>query len=225
MEIIGRIAAPVFGAVALVHLLSCLLHRDGIRKATKVFLVPLIICIHIGVCGFAHPLVLTALAFGFVGDVLLIPGKNRICFGLGGFSFLIGHVFYIVHALRTGIPQATFARLGVLSIAAAALVTVVFCLLAYRAFARKLPVKLRVPVIIYMVAVAAMAAVMVYMMPGGGFSIPVLMLAVGGAHFAASDFMLCAGSLRAVKIKNNRFAVMMTYIIAQFFLALGFALL
>lgn len=225
MELIGRIAAPVFGAVALVHLLACLLHRDVLRKCTKVFLVPLILCMHIGICGFSHPLVIVALILGFIGDVLLIPGKNKVCFFLGGVSFLIGHVFYIVHAFRTGLPKLSFERWGIPYAALIIVLMVLFCALAYGTFARKLPIKLRVPVIAYMAAVASMAATMVYMLPGAGFSLYALLLAVGGASFAASDFMLCAGSLRAVKIKNNRFIVMLTYIIAQLCLALGFAML
>lgn len=224
MKPFGYAAAILFAAVALLHLTACLIHRDGIRKASKVFLVPLIAVIHIGICGFSHPLVIAALAFGFIGDVLLIPGKNKTCFALGGFSFLIGHILYITHAFREGLPQKTYALWGIPSVIAIVCLALLFCVLAYLTVARKLG-RLRIPVTVYMAALAAMAGTMVYIMPGSGFSAPALLLAAGGVHFAVSDFLLCSGSLRALRIKNNRFFVMLTYIIAQTCLALGFALM
>jgi uncharacterized membrane protein YhhN len=48
-------------------------------------------------------MMLTALACGALGDVLLIPRDNENAFRLGMGAFLVGHLFYVAAFLRLGI--------------------------------------------------------------------------------------------------------------------------
>ncbi|MCR5809398.1 MAG: lysoplasmalogenase [Clostridiales bacterium] len=212
-------------AAAVMHLVSCVKRMEGLRKYTKALLVPLILCIHIIVCGFSHRLVIAALVCGWIGDILLIPKDRKAAFIAGGAFFLIGHALYIAEAFRLRLPQSSFERAGLVPAVITAAAVAALALAVYAAFYRRMDKRLRIPGAMYALALAFMAGITVWSMIGGGLKAGPLLMAAGGALFAVSDFLLCAGLVRLVRLKNNRFWVMLTYILAQTGLALGFALI
>ena len=67
---------------------------EKFKTITKPFWVPIIAVVYLLNSDTVNPLVLIALGFGYIGDLLLM--KNRKSwFVAGAFSFLIGHLFYI----------------------------------------------------------------------------------------------------------------------------------
>ena len=68
------------------------LHK--LKNITKPFWVPAITGIYLLMPGTPDRLVLGALVFGYIGDLLLMRGKKS-WFITGAVSFLIGHLFYI----------------------------------------------------------------------------------------------------------------------------------
>ena len=64
------------------------------KMITKPFWVPTITLIYYSMAAVINPLIITALIFGWIGDLLLMRGRER-WFVAGAFSFLIGHLFYI----------------------------------------------------------------------------------------------------------------------------------
>ncbi|MBO4562019.1 MAG: lysoplasmalogenase [Clostridia bacterium] len=209
--------------VSAAHIFACAKRREGIRKFTKVLLVPLIALLHISVCGFKHPLVLLGLFCGLVGDILLIP-KGKLCFRLGGFFFLIGHVCYIAAAFRIGMPQAAYVSLGIPWLVIMAVAAFALGASAYLILKRGVEGSMRVGVAAYIATISLMAGVMVYSL-GGTRCFGAFLIAAGALLFTASDFLLCVGLTRRFRIKQGRVWVMLTYIAAQLGIALGFALM
>lgn len=222
---VTAVIAIVLLLVSVVHLVACCLHRDGLRKPTKVFLVPLIILLHISVCGFKYPFIILGLMFGWLGDIFLIPKDRKLTFVLGAFFFMVGHACYIWNDFKTGLPQAAFAAYGRFSVLIAMLAVVAVGFTALWVLRKRISKGMLVVFMIYMLALLSMAGLLVYSMLGTRFSAASVLISAGAVLFAISDFLLGAGIARAFKIKNNRFFVMLTYILAQTGIALGFALL
>ena len=219
------ISACLLFAAAAVHLAACLLHRDGLRKPTKVLLVPLVACVHIALCGFRYPLLLAGLFCGWLGDIFLIPKDRKLTFFIGAGFFMIGHACYIINAFKLGLPGKVFASYGRISVLIAALAVVAVCFTALWFLHRRMSGKMLGAFVAYMTALGLMAGTLVYSMFAVGFRAASVMIAAGAVLFAVSDFLLGSGIVRAFRIKNNRFWVMLTYILAQTGIAVGFAFL
>lgn len=223
--IVIAIIAVLLAAVAALHLAACIKHRDGLRKPTKVFLVPLIICLHVAVCGFRYPYLLVGLFCGWLGDIFLIPKDRKLTFAIGALFFMAGHAFYIINTFWLGLPQKTLEAYGKVSIFIAAAAVLLVCAAAIWFMRKRLTNKMLAAFLAYMTALAFMAGTMVYSAVSVGLKPQSFMIGGGALLFAVSDFLLCTGIIRAFKIRNNRFWVMLTYILAQTGIALGFALL
>ena len=80
--------------LVIVHLFCCFHHKEDIRKATKVFLMPFLAFTYYLGCPKEKfsKIILLALVFGCLGDIFLI-NQNFFVFGVA--SFLIGHLLYI----------------------------------------------------------------------------------------------------------------------------------
>lgn len=218
-------SAAFFVVVSVLHLIACGLHRDGLRKPTKVFLVPLIACMHISICGFRYPLVLAGLFCGWLGDIFLIPKDKKLTFYLGALFFMIGHGFYIANAFSLGLPQQVLSRCGRVSLLIAMLAVVAVGFAALWFMRKRISREMIRLFAVYMLALLTMAGTFVYSSVAVGLRAPAFMLAIGAVLFALSDFLLGAGITRAFRIRNNRLLVMLTYIFAQLGIAVGTALL
>ncbi len=222
--LLGGAVVLLLAADTLLHLTGCYLRLDGLRAPTKVFLVPFILLLHILIAGAGYPFVIVGLILGWIGDILLIPKNNKLCFVLGGSSFLIGHGFYIAAAFVKGLPQAAFAVRPVAAAIACAFV-LGLAVLAYISLRKKIPGKMKLPAILYLTALSSMAGTMLVSAVGMKAGVAPVLMGGGGLLFALSDYLLGSGLVRAWRIKNNRLWVMITYILAQLGIALGFALL
>ena len=96
------------------------------------------------------------LVFGMLGDLFLhLITDNKIVFGLGLFSFLIGHIFFIIafgKAMRHQLPQANVFDWR-------AVIAIVLLVAAFALYAIKTKMKLgvaTVPVALYAVTISTM---------------------------------------------------------------------
>ena len=217
------LSAALAAAVSLLHLYSCLAGKNTLRMVTKPMLMPAVILLHISICGFAHPLVIAALIFGCVGDVfLMFVTRSKLCLVWGMLGFLIGHALYIISAVRTGLPAALAAN-GILPV-----ILVCACALAigvgvYIFLYKSIYSKLKAATGIYILALTAMAASM-FCCFFGKVCLPTALMVAGGALFTVSDFILACRMFGIIKRKRINFWVMLTYVLAQTCLAVGFAL-
>jgi uncharacterized membrane protein YhhN len=203
----------LFAADALIQVVAILLRREGLRRVSKVLLVPLLIGYYILTA--EHFLVSALLAgiLGWLGDIFLIrSGRNKL-FILGLLGFLLGHVGYIWSLVYfTGNVNAIALTVAV--IAAIPLGFVVF------RFIR--PEKeVLMPLLVYALVLEGMAiaafCLMLYRK-----DVPALAIFAGSLCFMASDTILGHGLFRrGARVRD--LPVMTSYMAAQACLILGLA--
>lgn len=150
---------------------------------------------------------LVALAFGLLGDVLLLSDTvTRFQAGLG--AFLLGHLAYLACFVGVGLDEGTWALVGTL-VTAAALVVARGVLPATQ---RSDGAALSVPVAVYMAVISAMTI--------AAWATGEWLIALGASVFLASDTILAVN--RFVRPMTwARVAVMMTYHVGQALIVLG----
>ena len=216
--------------VALVNVYGCWSMNRRLAGVSKVFLVPLVIAIYLsklaadaaagGTVPFAAlsiPL-LIGLLCGWAGDLFLL---KESLFAAGLCAFLAGHICYIAAFLRD-LPAhpATF----VLPIAAA--IYLLYILWLKKRLIPYVPKEMKLPVVVYMIAIAAMSAMSLLRFSTAGevgFAGP-LWTVIGTVLFVASDSIL---AFRVFKRDVGSFmevGVMATYVGAQFLIMWGMAI-
>ncbi|MFF3646802.1 lysoplasmalogenase [Streptomyces sp. NPDC002564] len=200
-----------FGAVALGDLLALLADLGPGHAVCKPLLMPLLAA-YVAVLRGPRPLI-AALLFGWGGDTfLLFDAELAFLAGMG--SFAAGHVCYLVlfkrygdtrrYAPGGGSPRARGTAL--VAVYAVALVATVVLLWP------DLPADMRGPVAGYSLLLTAMAFGATTLGPRA---------AAGGALFLLSDTLIATGVADWPQLPRPDFAIMLTYIAAQFLLATG----
>ena len=77
------ILGTLFICVSVVHLIACFRRMPKIRTATKVLLMPLLCALYCVSAKEVRPLVIVALAFGWLGDVFLLFKGSKLGMLLG----------------------------------------------------------------------------------------------------------------------------------------------
>lgn len=217
-RISSAVPLTAFALVSVFHLWACLSGKQRARHISKGFLLPLLAVSYLALTDAPAPLALLAFGFGWLGDLFLIsPGKD-LPRTLGIASFVAGHFCY-------------FALL-VCRLSAAALTDLVwlppavFLILAAVLYSRIFPVlpkNMRVLSFFYFLILAVLGSLsglsLLSAIPRSGF------LVAGAVFFLCSDTILCRQFYTVGDpAPKTDFAVMLTYLLAQFFLMLGFAL-
>jgi len=200
----------VLAVVSIVYIITLLYKENIFQFVLKGLLVPLILAVYIsGANKIFLPIVL-ALAFAWIGDVLLIKISNLLCFRLGLGSFLIGHICYIIAMFGFGQPF----NIPFLIICFAAGIGLGFLIFK---IIQPTP-EMKIPVIAYesIILVMAIFAIQLFAAQGGAFGALVL---AGSVCFVASDTSLALVTFRK---KPYYVFVMVTYIAAQLLITLGF---
>lgn len=202
----------ILAVVSVVYLISLFFKRGLFQMILKGCLLPLILAVYIfGAKIILLPIIL-GLVFGWIGDILLLKIGDLRFFRIGLASFLIGHICYIIamygYALSFHIPALAC------SIAAGAI-------LGFLVFKIVRPTpEMKIPIIFYELVIFVMAifALQLFLSQGGCFGGFVF---AGSLCFVVSDGMLAYDTFRD-KTKYGYFFVMLTYILAQLFITLGF---
>ncbi len=202
--------SALFIAIGALHLLFILTEFPKGRQVTKILLMPLLILwIY-----FIHPvfLLLLALFWGWVGDILLLRKEQRLFLKLGLLAFLLGHISYIsVFLLHTSAFPGIFFSVVIIFL------YVFFGWGMFRALQAGLG-RMAVPVGVYISIISLMSA-------------SALVFAMSNSHsawwaFAGSLLFVFSDSVLALQLfrkpfRYGRFIVMASYIPAQFLLASG----
>ncbi len=194
----------LYGLCAVIHLIFCLLPNGRKwQNFTKVFLMPLLFFAVIFADG--PTLVKAALFLGWLGDIFLLVPEKKAFFLAGLISFLAGHACYIPALF----PMRKLTIPFLLLLAAGMIAVGVFVYLTIR---RNLPGDMKIPGIAYLTVILAMA--------WSAFSTGQPLLLLGATSFVVSDYTLA----RRLFVRQNwysDFAVMLTYLLAQFLLTAG----
>lgn len=150
--------------------------------------------------------IVAGLVLSTLGDVFLMLPFDGFVFGLG--SFLLAHIAYLV-ALRQ--------RGGWWRLRWPVLVYAVIASLVLARLWPGLPVELRIPVIVYVIALAGMAAQAASVWREHRVAVTRI-AAIGGAFFVTSDVLLAMDRFSS-PIPNASVWVLATYWIAQWCIA------
>ncbi|MDR2021228.1 MAG: lysoplasmalogenase, partial [Treponema sp.] len=89
------VVLALFAVAGTVHIVALVFKSEGVRRISKVCLMPLLISFYlVRADRFLPPLVLAGV-LGWLGDIFLIRIQNNRYFKLGLASFLLGHLCYI----------------------------------------------------------------------------------------------------------------------------------
>lgn len=184
------------------------------RYLTKPLLMPLLAIFYAQSAIKPAGLILAALFCAFLGDVFLLWSEKQLLFTAGLFSFLLGHVFYIIvfgQSVRSlsGVPVWFCISLIPYG---------VYGFLIYRIISPNLQA-LKVPTVLYMIVIIVMSfssLLRVWVFNGYSFWLPFL----GSLLFLTSDSLLAIQNFKA-KIRNGEVLVMGTYVWGQLSIILG----
>ncbi len=205
---------------AALHLMACLplpRPRWALVRVTKALLIPLLIGCYCFYAGVPSPLIVLALCFGFLGDMLLLfPGKLGF-FAAGLCAFAAGHVCYTAYFLGHLGGRPPLALVAIALLVYAGLI-----LLSIYLQARYFPAALAIPCCAYMALISLMSlSALLFAVTNGGAA-PVF-VCVGSVLFMVSDSILSDETFHRARPLGS-FAVMSTYILAQACIAFGCAL-
>ncbi|MEU7580794.1 lysoplasmalogenase [Streptomyces sp. NPDC041068] len=206
-----RLLLGAFGVAALGDLVALLADSGPGHAVFKPLLMPLLAAY---VATRRGPrLLIAALLFGWGGDTfLLFDAELAFLAGMG--SFAVGHVCYLVLFKRYG-DTNRYARVGGSPRARGTALVAVYALALAVTVALlwpDLPADMRGPVAGYSLLLTTMAF---------GATTLGLTAAAGGALFLLSDTLIATGVAEWPQLPRPDFAVMLTYIAAQFLLAKG----
>jgi uncharacterized membrane protein YhhN len=190
-----RLRMGGYALLCLLQLAFVLFGPDVARIVTKVLLMP---ALALAVLPVAPPLLLGALAAGWLGDIFLLADGTWFLIGMAAFA--AGHLCYIALFARGGRPH-------VVAILGYAVVWAVMIVLLWPDLGA-----LRLPVAGYSLLLATTAV----MSTNAGWR-----AGLGGALFLISDTMIAMGLADWSRPPAVDFWIMLTYVAAQYLLATG----
>ncbi len=206
----------------ILHLVAIVKDKEMLRRVTKILLMPLLALVFILVWGASRALDLTpwlitaAMLMGCIGDTCLVNHHHPVGFPLGLVAFSAGHVLYLLQMFPLlSVPAWWMVALIVMVYGVGVAVT-------FTKLSPFLPKRLWALCLFYMVLLSGLSAVAAVGVLAN-FQIGSNIVFVGTLLFMLSDTTLSFEIFRG-ETKWGNLKVMVTYIAAQIFLAVGFFL-
>jgi len=203
----------VYAVVGVVHEVAALRFWNVLRAVTKCLLMPALLAYY---CVAAHgPLVVAilAIAFSWLGDVILLGKDNINLFRLGMLAFLLSHVFYIVTLV--GLTTRWHVPALIASVVVALAAEIVLPRLV------KPPKGMLIPILVYGAAICTMS-IFALQYALSSQTLAAWGLFVGSIVFIFSDAILAYFSF-GKKPKHFNAITMLPYIVAQALIVVGLA--
>lgn len=205
-------ALILFMMVAIINLFS-VKHNYKIGKIlSKPLLMPMLLLFYCSSVSSPSIYIISALICGFIGDVFLMA--EGIYVAIGGAAFLAGHIFYSLAFLKL---------IGFSQIPAGLYVFVLPYLFIAIYIGMKIKTEkkvIRYAVYTYVLFISAMSFCSLIALWLGSKS-QLLISFIGSILFMVSDSMIALNTFHSFK-KYSEFYIMLTYIVAQFFIVLGY---
>ena len=209
------ISFGIYCVTGIVNLASAFFFKEGLRKISKICLMPALFVFYLLGADRILFLGIAALFFSWAGDILLINKDKQIFFKLGLAAFLVSHVFYIIAFLTLA------GNVNIPALIISALVAIPMGLVILTLLNASPPMK--IPVAAY--------AVVIILMSMSALQLMVVRLDFAGILiFAASLVYLFSDTFMAYllfhgKPKYFNFITMIPYIIAQGGIIFGLVLI
>lgn len=213
----NKIALYVYLGFSLIYLTITALNLEEIARVLKPFLLPiLLIAVYFSTRFSSKKILLTALTFSWIGDiVLLFANQGELYFIVGLVAFLISHVFYIVLFNKQTVTKSISNKI---SFGAGIGLILLYFFGMITTLGPKLG-PLTVPVVVYAVVISSM----LYFALKGSYqwnAIPYQSVLVGALIFIASDSILAFNKFYQ-PIPYASFLIMITYLAAQYGIVWG----
>lgn len=213
----NKIALYVYLGFSLIYLTITALNLEEMARLLKPFLLPiLLIAVYLSNTFSSKKILLTALTFSWIGDIILLfADKGEIYFILGLVAFLVSHVFYIVLFSKQTISKTISNKL---SFGAGIGLILLYFFGMITTLGPKLG-PLTVPVVVYAVVISTM----LFFALKGSYqwkSIPYHFVLIGAVFFISSDSILAFNKFYQ-PIPYASFLIMITYLAAQYGIVWG----
>ena len=213
----NKIALYVYLGFSLIYLTITALNLEENARVLKPFLLPiLLIAVYFSNRFSSKKILLTALTFSWIGDiVLLFANQGELYFIVGLVAFLISHVFYIVLFNKQTVTKSISNKI---SFGAGIGLILLYFFGMITTLGPKLG-PLTVPVVIYAVVISSM----LYFALKGSYqwnAIPYQSVLLGALFFIASDSILAFNKFYQ-PIPYASFLIMITYLAAQYGIVCG----
>lgn len=213
----NKVILSIYLGFSLFYLAITALNQEEFARLLKPFLLPLLLLAVFFTDTFGtKKILLTALTFSWIGDVILLfADKGEIYFILGLVAFLVSHVFYIILFSKQTISKTISNKLSFIA-------GIGLILLYFFGMITTLGPKLgslTVPVVIYAIVISSM----LFFALKGSFqwnTIPYQAVLIGALFFIASDSILAFNKFYE-PIPFASFLIMITYLAAQFCIVWG----
>jgi len=201
-----------------VHLFASAKQNKPLRNVSKPLLLITLLAYYCLSVQNPSWLVVSAVMLSWLGDVLLIPHGNK-WFTAGGISFMASHVLFILSYCEKypvfNNPWYIYVIFGVVY---TTLVVFIFSKLKPH-----LPKPLFYPMALYLLINGAMNSFAIFSVFGGANASTIVTM-IGAICFFVSDSTLFFVRFKKDCRIRTHFAVMLTYILAEFLIVLGFIL-
>ena len=208
-----------FITVSVIHLYASLKRNEKLRARTKVFILLFLLGWYCFSTAKVSRIVVLAILFSWLGDMLLIPDGNA-WFSAGGIAFGLSHVFFIIaYNINTDLSAVP---LWVIILAAA--IYFAASVFVFRSLRPHLPKFLFCPMFIYLLVNSAMNCFALYQLVSRPCAAAAITF-IGATQFFVSDATLFYISFNKNAKLKTHFSVMLTYIIAEFLIVFGLEML
>ncbi len=215
MKYTGYAFLAVFIVSTAIHLYASLKKDTKLRNITKPFILLSLLGFYVLTASSISVFIILALAFSWLGDVLLMP-KGTKWFTAGGIAFMISHAFFIAGYCKdidfTAIPIWLIVLLGAFFV-----ITVSFI---FSKLKPHLPKALFYPMFLYLLINGAMNCFAIFRLISNPTAATIT-TAIGAALFFISDSSLFFVRFNKESRMKTHFIVMLTYSIGEFLIVLG----
>ena len=213
----NKLYLSIYLVISAIYLLITAFNQEEMVRVVKPFLLPiLLVAVYYTENFSTKKILLTALTFSWIGDVILLfADRGEIYFILGLVAFLLSHIFYIVLFNKQTISKTIRNKL---SFGAGIGLIVIYFSMMITTLGPKLG-SLTVPVVIYAIVISTM----LYFALKGSFqweAIPYHSVLIGALLFISSDSILAFNKFYE-PIPAASLLIMVTYLLAQYGIVKG----
>lgn len=213
----NKLYLSIYLVISAFYLLITAFNQEEMVRVVKPFLLPiLLVAVYYTENFSTKKILLTALTFSWIGDVILLfADRGEIYFILGLVAFLLSHIFYIVLFNKQTISKTISNKL---SFGAGIGLIVIYFSMMITTLGPKLG-SLTVPVVIYAIVISTM----LYFALKGSFqweAIPNHSVLIGALLFISSDSILAFNKFYE-PIPAASLLIMVTYLLAQYGIVKG----
>ncbi|MBO6158874.1 MAG: lysoplasmalogenase [Firmicutes bacterium] len=205
----------IFSLSAAIHLYASHKNNKKIRNITKPFLLLALLGFYLLATEKVQILIVLALIFSWLGDVLLIPHGVK-WFTAGGIAFMISHFFFIL-GYRTDV---VFARVPVWLIVLLGAIFVCLVSVIFSRLRKHLPKALFYPMFLYLLINGTMNCFALFRLCSLQ-NLAGAVTGIGAALFFVSDSCLFFVRFNKESRMKSHFWVMLTYCLGEFLIVLG----